>query len=55
MTLERWQQVSDALDKLLHFSTTQRLDYLAEVARGDPELHRELAQVRHGSVEFPKF
>ena len=42
MTPERWQQVSEALDKLLHFSTTQRLDYLAEVARGDPELHREL-------------
>src|SRR5260370_42677908 len=42
MTPERWQQVSEALDKLLHFSTTRRLDYLAEVARGDPELHREL-------------
>jgi serine/threonine protein kinase/tetratricopeptide (TPR) repeat protein len=42
MTPERWQQVSEALDKLLHSSTTQRLDYLAEVARGDPELHREL-------------
>ena len=42
MTPERWQQVSEALDKLLHFSTTQRLDYLAEVARGDPELYREL-------------
>jgi serine/threonine protein kinase/tetratricopeptide (TPR) repeat protein len=42
MTPERWQQVSEALDKLLRFSATQRLDYLAEVARGDPELHREL-------------
>ena len=42
MTPERWQQVTEALDKLRHFSATQRLDYLAEVARGDPELHREL-------------
>jgi serine/threonine protein kinase/tetratricopeptide (TPR) repeat protein len=42
MTPERWQQVAEALDKVLHFSTGQRVDYLAEVARGDPELYREL-------------
>ena len=42
MTPERWQQVSEALDKVLHSSTTQRLDYLAEIAERDPELHREL-------------
>jgi hypothetical protein len=42
VTPERWQQVSEALDKVLHSSTTQRLDYLAEIARRDPELHREL-------------
>jgi serine/threonine protein kinase len=42
VTPERWQQVSEALGKVLHSSTTQRLDYLAEIARRDPELHREL-------------
>jgi eukaryotic-like serine/threonine-protein kinase len=42
MTPERWEQVSDALDKALHVSPAQRQDYLAEIAHRDPELHREL-------------
>jgi len=42
VTPERWQQISESLGKVLHSSTTQRLDYLAEIAQRDPELHREL-------------
>jgi non-specific serine/threonine protein kinase/serine/threonine-protein kinase len=42
VTPERWQQVSEAFDKALHCSATQRLEYLAEIALLDPELHREL-------------
>ena len=57
MTPERRQQVSEALDILLHFSTTERLDYLAQVARSDPELHRELeshlASHEEAVAEFP--
>src|SRR5579863_1249135 len=42
MTPERWEQVSEALHKALHFSPAQRQDYLAEIAHSDPELSREL-------------
>jgi serine/threonine protein kinase/tetratricopeptide (TPR) repeat protein len=42
MTPERWQQVSEGLDKALHLSTARRLHYLAEIAASDPELHREI-------------
>ncbi|MGA7314966.1 MAG: serine/threonine-protein kinase [Silvibacterium sp.] len=42
MTPERWQQVSAALDKALHLPTTERPDYFAQLARSDPELHREV-------------
>jgi hypothetical protein len=42
VTPERWEQVSEVLDKVLLSSSTQRLDYLAEIAQRDPELHREL-------------
>src|SRR5580693_9258736 len=42
MTPERWQQVSEALDKALHLSRAQRQDYLAEIAHSDPELSKEL-------------
>jgi serine/threonine protein kinase/tetratricopeptide (TPR) repeat protein len=42
MTPERWEQVSEALDKALHFSPAQQQDYLAEIAGCDPELFREL-------------
>jgi len=39
---ERWQQVSEALDKVLHLSPGQRADYLAQIATSDPELYGEL-------------
>src|SRR5579872_1859081 len=42
MTPERWEQVSQALDKALHFSPPQRQEYLAEIAQSDPELSGEL-------------
>jgi len=42
MTPERWEQVSQALDKALHFSPPQRQEYLAEIAQSDPELSWEL-------------
>ena len=42
MTPERWQQVSETLDRVLHLSTTQRLNYLAQIADNDPNLHREV-------------
>ena len=42
MTPERWEQVSEALDKALHFPPTQRQGYLAEMAKRDPELQREI-------------
>ena len=42
MTPERWQQVSEALDKVLHSLAAERLEYLAEIAQSDPELHREV-------------
>jgi serine/threonine protein kinase len=42
VTPERWQQVTDELDRVLHASARQRLQYLAEIAHRDPELHREL-------------
>jgi serine/threonine protein kinase len=42
MTPERWQQVSEAMEKALHLSPAQRQDYLAEIAHSDPELHQEL-------------
>ena len=42
MTPERWQQVSEALDKALQLSPAQLQHYLAEIAQRDPELHREL-------------
>jgi serine/threonine protein kinase len=56
MTPERWQQVSEALDKALHFSPAQRQDYLAEIAHSDPELSRELesllASYQEAGAEF---
>src|SRR5580704_6651009 len=56
MTPERWEQVSEALDKALHFPPTQRQDYLAEMAKRDPELHREieslLASHQEAGAEF---
>ena len=56
MTSERWQQVTEVLDKFLRFSATQRLDYLAEIARNDPELCREveslLASHEQAGAEF---
>ena len=56
MTPERWEQVSEALDKALHFSPEQRQDYLAEIAPSDPELYRELesllASHREAGAEF---
>jgi eukaryotic-like serine/threonine-protein kinase len=42
MTPERWQQVSEALDKVLCSCAEERLEYLAEIAQSDPELHQEL-------------
>jgi len=56
MTPERWEQVSEALDKALHFPPTQRQNYLAEMAKRDPELHREieslLASHQEAGAEF---
>jgi serine/threonine protein kinase len=56
MTPERWQQVSEALDKALHFSPAQRQDYLAELAHSDPELSLELqsllASHQEAGVDF---
>ena len=56
MTPEQWQQVTDALDRILHASATQRLEYLAEIAHRDPELHRELESLlvshEHAGTEF---
>lgn len=56
MTPERWQQVSEALDKALHVSPAQRLEYLAEIAQRDPDLRRELesllASNEEAGVEF---
>jgi serine/threonine protein kinase len=42
MTPERWEQVSEAMEKALHLSPAQRQDYLAEIAHSDPELLQEL-------------
>ena len=56
MTPERWQQVSEAMDRALHLPTTQRPDYFAQLARSDPELHREveslLASHQEAGAEF---
>jgi serine/threonine protein kinase len=51
MTPERWEQVSEALDKALHFSSAQRQDYLAEIAHRDPELSRELESLLASNQE----
>jgi serine/threonine protein kinase len=45
VTPEQWRQVTEELDKVLQASPDQRLEYLAEIARRDPELHRELASL----------
>jgi serine/threonine protein kinase/tetratricopeptide (TPR) repeat protein len=42
MTPERWEQVSEALDKALRYSPAHRQAYLAEIAHTDPELSREI-------------
>jgi eukaryotic-like serine/threonine-protein kinase len=56
MTPERWQQVSEALDKALHASPSQRQEYLAEIATTDPELRKEieslLASYQQAGAEF---
>jgi serine/threonine protein kinase len=56
VTPERWQQVSEALDKVLHSLAAERLEYLAEIAQSDPELHREveslLASHDEAAAEF---
>ena len=51
MTPERWQQVSEALDKALHFSPAQRLDYLTEIAQRDPDLRKELESLLASNEE----
>jgi serine/threonine protein kinase len=56
MTPERWQQVSEALDKVLRSPESQRLAYLAQIATADPELHKEieslLASHQQAGAEF---
>jgi len=42
MNPERWQLVSEVLDKALRLPDKERSVYLAQIAARDPELHREV-------------
>ena len=42
MNRERWEQVSEILDKALRLPPSGRSVYLAQIAAGDPELHWEV-------------
>jgi non-specific serine/threonine protein kinase/serine/threonine-protein kinase len=42
MTPERWEQVSEVLDRALRLSATERSGYFAEIAGSDPELRLEV-------------
>jgi eukaryotic-like serine/threonine-protein kinase len=42
MNRERWEQVSEILDKALRLPPSERSVYLAQIAASDPELHREV-------------
>jgi eukaryotic-like serine/threonine-protein kinase len=56
VTPERWQAVSDELDKALRMQASERSTYLARLAVIDPELHREveslLASHQRATAEF---
>lgn len=58
MTPERWQEVSDELDRALRLQPRERSPYLAQLAVSDPELHREveslLASHQEADAEFLK-
>jgi len=58
VTPERWQSVSDELDKALRMQSSERAPYLARLAVVDPELHREveslLASHQKATAEFLK-
>ena len=42
MNRERWEQVSEILDKALRLPPSERSVYLAQIDASDPELHREV-------------
>ena len=42
MNPERWEQVSEVLDKALRLPSGERSVFLAQIAASDPELHREV-------------
>ena len=56
MTPERWQAVSDEVDKALRMHASERSPHLARLAVVDPELHREveslLASHQQATAEF---
>jgi serine/threonine protein kinase len=56
MDPERWQQVSEVLDKALHLPAEERAAYLAQIAASDSELHGEvnslLASHQQAGSEF---
>jgi len=58
MTPERWQEVSDSVDRALRLDAQERLPYLAQLALSDPELHHEveslLASHQEAGAEFLK-
>jgi serine/threonine protein kinase/tetratricopeptide (TPR) repeat protein len=58
VTPERWQEVSDQLDRALRLQPRERSPYLAQLAVSDPELHREveslLASHQEADAEFLK-
>jgi serine/threonine protein kinase len=45
MKPERWEQVSEILDKVLHLPGEERPVYLGEIAASDPELHLEVSSL----------
>jgi eukaryotic-like serine/threonine-protein kinase len=45
MTPERWQQVTDTLNKVLDLPAFERATCLSEIAACDPELYREVASL----------
>jgi len=45
MNPERWEQVTEVLDKALRLPVEQRSVYLAQIAASDPELHREVSSL----------
>jgi eukaryotic-like serine/threonine-protein kinase len=56
VTPERWQEVSDQLDRALRLQPCERSPYLAQLAVSDPDLHREveslLASHQEADTEF---